>query len=140
MNKEIKTRFICKHCGSDNIQIKVWVRPNENNELVDDNETGNTGLCDDCEMHSIIVTKPINVRSKIIGFQVDLDENQEMHPDMSASFCVYSLPQVKQMMRQDYNRWNLLAIYDDDINKPTFMFNGDPRNPDDTVLDVMLNK
>lgn len=131
-------RYVCNHCGSDNVQIKAWVRPNKNNEYVkDDNETG---FCDDCNLHAIIDTCKMNVRTKVIGYQVKLSTQDVMHPDMSASFCVYSLPQAKKMISQDPNDWQLLTIYDDTIEDPTMMFNGDCRNPDEPILDVLLKK
>jgi hypothetical protein len=80
------------------------------------------------------------MNNNVIGFQVDLDKNGEMHPDMSASFCVYSYPQVTEMIKQDRSRWKLLTIYNDTIEEPTLMFKGDPRNHDKTALEFLLDK
>lgn len=135
-------RWVCEHCGSDNVQTKLWTRPNKNFELVheDISEDHKDNYCNDCGFNINLIKKEMNVRSTVIGFQVDLDDNDEMHPDMSASFCIYSLPQVNQMINQDPNRWKLLAIYTDTIEEPTYMFNGDPREPDETVLETILKK
>jgi len=139
-NPIMEARYICSHCGSDNVQVKAWVKPNLGHKFVDEVEGDELGWCDDCGLYSVIETKEMNVRNHVIGFQVDLDSNDEMHPDMDASFCVYSLPQVQKMINKDKNRWNLLAIYDDTIEEPTMMFNGDPRDPDEPVMEVLLKK
>ena len=136
----MEARYVCSHCGGDNVQIKAWVKPNLNYKFVGEVEGDELGWCDDCQLHSVIDTVEMNQRNTVIGFQVDLDANDEMHPDMDASFCVYSLPQVKKMIKKDKNRWNLLAIYEDTIEDPTMMFNGDPRNPDETVMEILLKK
>lgn len=139
-NPIMEARYICSHCGSDNVQVKAWVKPNDNYKYVGEVEGDELGWCDDCQLPSVIDTVEMNVQNKVIGFQVDLDNNDEMHPDMSASFCVYSLPQVNKMIEQDKNRWSLLAIYEDTIEEPTMMFKGDPRNPDEPVMKILLDK
>lgn len=141
-NPVMAYRYVCDHCGSDNVTTKVWVKPNKNFEIPDEifSEDLNDNFCEDCDENRTLSKVEMNVRSTVVGFQVDLDADDEMHPDMSASFCVYSLPQVNKMIDQDCNRWKLLTIYDDTIEEPTFMFNGDPREPDETFLEVLLKK
>jgi hypothetical protein len=51
---------------------------------------------------------------------------------MEASFCIYSLSQAKEMLEDLpgmnlFNEWKLLAIWTDDVEEPTMMFKGDPR-------------
>ena len=141
-NPIMETRFVCDHCGSDNVLTKVWTRPNNNMEFPDEiyTEDMNDNFCEDCDENRTLSKVKMNVRRTVIGFQVDLNYNNEMHPEMSASFCVYSLPQVNKMIEHDTNRWNLLTIYDDMIDEPTMMFNGDCREPDETVMEVLLKK
>ena len=43
--------LICMTCGSKNIQIQAWVKPNSNNEYVDDVETKEC-WCEDCNDHA----------------------------------------------------------------------------------------
>lgn len=47
--------YRCTNCGSTNVQRKVWARPNNNNEYVDDvgeDETHEEDCwCEDCEEH-----------------------------------------------------------------------------------------
>lgn len=72
-------------------------------------------------------------KKKIIGFQVvDIDNN--IHPDMGASFCVYSLSQAKKMLngksRSLLNKlddWYIKTILENDIEELIMMFEGDPR-------------
>ncbi len=48
---------------------------------------------------------------------------------MDASFCVYNLSQARKMLNKDaLEHWRLLTIWDGDIEIPTIMFSGDPRN------------
>jgi len=64
---------------------------------------------------------------KVIGYQVIGKVNtpfeDELHPEMDASFCIYSRDQCVQMIgRDEDDHWKLLEIYEDDIEEPTFMF------------------
>ena len=43
--------LLCKVCGSKNIQIYAWVKPNSDNEYVDDIETKEC-WCEDCNDHA----------------------------------------------------------------------------------------
>ena len=62
----------------------------------------------------------------IIGYQVVDKKTGEIHPDMDASFCVYSLSQANEMRKTGKN-WEYLIVKEGDIEKPTTMFEGDPR-------------
>jgi len=56
-----------------------------------------------------------------VGYQV-VDKDNEIHPDMDASFCLYSLEQANEMVSTNKRKWNLLPIYEGDVEEPTFMF------------------
>lgn len=72
----------------------------------------------------------------IIGYQVIDIEKVEFHPEMDASFCIYSRPQVEEMIENTNmvdnanfdpsKKWSILAIKENDIEQPTFMFEGNP--------------
>lgn len=134
VNKNVKTVHISTNCGSDNVRIKVWIKPNNNNEIVDVIDKNNEyGWCDDCQHETIIKKVQMNANAKIIGFQVvGNDETSfegDIHPMMDASFCVYNLSQARKMLNKDaLEHWRLLTIWDGDIEIPTIMFSGDPRN------------
>jgi len=59
----------------------------------------------------------------LLGYQV-VDKNNIPHPDMDASFCIYSLDQANEMIlnSDDQKIWSLLSIYEGDIEEPTMMF------------------
>lgn len=133
-----KTLWLCSNCGSDNIDIKAWVRANTN-EILDGTTDGDGeehGFCNDCEENMIPITAEIKLNSKIEGFQVvgmEGHENEgEIHPDMEGSFCLYSLSQARAMMESDdtmyKGEWKLLAVWTGDVEEPTMMFSGNPRN------------
>jgi len=140
MSKETKTVYICPQCQSDNVQIKAWVRPNENNQYVDEvNEGDELGWCCDEELHAVIETAEVNADAKVIGFQVvgedGTEQEGEIHRNMDASFCVYSLKQAQSMLSDKRNhssvhdeQWRLLTIWTGDVEEPTKMFKGDPRD------------
>jgi len=96
------------------------------------------GWCDDENLSSVIDTAEVKRRHKVVGFQVESDDDKhEIHPHMDGSFCLYSLEQARAMMDDDNNgdeQWKLLAIWDGDVEDPTMMFEGDPRNPDEMIL------
>jgi uncharacterized protein YlaI len=131
MRKTFKTTYICPNCKSNRIQQKTWVNLNDNSvdwdgasDLCDDEDY----YCQDCEEHLVPVTLDLPARSKIIGFQVVSDQ-QDIHPNMAGSFCIYSLSQAKEMVEDDLaDRWHLLCIWKGDVEEPTFMFEGDPRD------------
>lgn len=134
-----KTLYICTHCQSDNVQVKAWVEPNKNNAYVDEVEGDELGWCCDEELHTVIDTAELNDDAKVIGFQVvgedGSEQEGEMHPNMDASFCVYSLKQAQEMLNDKRNhssvhdeQWRLLTIWDGDVEEPTLMFSGDPRS------------
>lgn len=121
------TLHVCAHCHSDNVQIKAWIRPNQGNLVIDiDNQADELGWCDDCNKPAVIETAEYIMADEVIGFQVVNDMN-EPHPDMDASFCVYNLEQANEMIKTDKNIWNLLAIRKSDIEEPTLMFEGNVR-------------
>ena len=43
--------LVCKVCGSKNIQIQAWVKPNSDNEYVDDIDTKEC-WCENCKDHA----------------------------------------------------------------------------------------
>ena len=138
-NTQKKTVYICSHCNSDNVQVQAWVRPNQGMQYVDEVCEGDAmGWCDDENLSSVVDTAEVKRRAKIVGFQVESDDDShEMHPHMDGSFCLYSLPQAQAMLDDDNNgdeQWKLLAIWDGDVEEPTMMFEGDPRNPDEMIL------
>jgi hypothetical protein len=127
---EFHTVFQCSNCGSDNVQVKAWVRPNEGAKLVDyltDQVTD--GFCDDCQQHVITDTVEMNVREKVIGFQVVSLINPDLiHPAMTNRNCVYDISVADDMIRT-HRDWQLKTIWSQDIANPVMMFEGDPRNP-----------
>lgn len=61
--------------------------------------------------------------NKLIGYQVESNDGlHNIHPDMDASFCVYSLEQSNEMIGDDNNDWIIVPIYKGDIEEPTIMF------------------
>lgn len=64
-----------------------------------------------------------DVPVKLIGYQVeDVKGDHEMHPDMDASFCVYSRKQCEKMIGSETDKWTLIPIYNNTIENPTLMF------------------
>lgn len=134
-NGKTKTLWLCPHCGSDNVEFKVWAKANTN-EITDDNpmEDGDC-YCQDCNQHGELILSTVKENAKIVGYQVVGEEGHEnegeMHPLMDASFCLYSLSQAKAMLEDDNTlykgEWKLLAIWSGDVEEPTIMFKGDPR-------------
>jgi len=68
------------------------------------------------------------VKYNPIGYQVVDHRNHEIHPDMDASFCIYSKQQALEMINSNEyeGQWVMRAITEGDIEDPTFMFEGDP--------------
>ena len=129
---EFHTLHLCPECNSDNVQLKAWVRPNQNNKLVDyltDQVTD--GFCDDCHQHVITDTVEMNVRHKVIGFTVCNDNPAQVHPRIIDNKMVYNLLDADEMLRDltTDGDWKLKTLWTDDISDPVKMFSGDPRNP-----------
>jgi hypothetical protein len=123
--------WLCPHCGSDNVEIKKWVNANSDNVGTDCEE--DEGYCNDCEQRGELLLSDVKANAKIVGFQVIDDERGEMHPTMEASFCLYNLSQAKEMLNGSptmnfAGNWKLLAIWTGDIEEPTRMFKGNPRD------------
>lgn len=66
------------------------------------------------------------MEKKIVGYQViggvNTPHEDDLHPDMDASFCIYSKDQCTTMIGDETDLWVILDIYEDDIEEPTFMF------------------
>jgi hypothetical protein len=66
------------------------------------------------------------MKKQIIGYQVIDKFRSEMHPDMAGSFCIYSLEQAMEMIESTKQlidrKYELLPIYEGDIEEPTLMF------------------
>jgi hypothetical protein len=131
-NDRMVTLALCPHCSSDNFELKYWV--NANTQKVGTDCEEEEGYCCDCEQRG----EPIHEKKRagsagVIGFQVvDEDDSGEIHPDMDGSFCLYSLSQAKAIrlgrLKANGLSWKILAIWSGDVENPTFMFEGDPRN------------
>ena len=130
---EMKTIQMCPECNSDNVQVKAWVRPNQNNQLVDYlNDQVTDGFCDDCHEHVIVETAEVNVRHQVEGFQVRFASGaNQIHPKMANDKSLYSLLDADAMLRDSTvgERWKLKTIWTADIVDPVVMFDdGDPRD------------
>lgn len=123
-----KHLWLCDNCNSDNVQMKAWVNPNNGNAFISDVEDNQSFWCDDCCGHYSTTQTEMKYTSKVEGFQVNLNDKDEMHPDMEGSFCLYNLTQVNKMIDPDPNEWSLLTIWTDDVEEPTYMFEGNPRD------------
>lgn len=123
-----KSLWLCPNCGSDNVEIKVWINANTNELGV--NCGDDKGYCNDCEEHGELILSTVKANAKIVGFQVVDDEAGDIHPDMEGSFCLFNLSQAKEMLhsKHDEGNWKLLAIWTGDVEEPTIMFEGDPRD------------
>jgi hypothetical protein len=127
--KQTKEVWLCSACNSDNVQYQVWENPNTG-KLESILHEGKACFCKDCQKHTKLYKAELKADSKIIGYQVvggtDTKKEGAVHPDMDASFCVYSLPQCDKMIKNGEG-WVLLTIWEGDIEEPTMMFSGDPR-------------
>lgn len=96
----------------------------ENNKLTYDSNMYDYGfvIADYCKKQW---KKQEKQKRKIIGFQV-VDTNNELHPDMEGSFCLYNAKQTINMLRNTDKEWKVLAIYNGDIEEPTYCFKGNP--------------
>jgi len=123
------TLWTCSNCGSTKVQQRVWVEINSGTVLWGDFDLEISDLwCDECGGCHKVEQKEFNPEcTEIIGFQVTNEKN-EIHPDMDASFCVYSLSDCRAMLNKSTSLgWKLTAIYKDTIEEPTMMFKGNPR-------------
>lgn len=126
----MKKIFLCSNCHGDKVQTKMWVEINTKivDDLCSDAEEADN-YCPYCNKHVQTYLAEVVDDFRVVGFQVvgkDNTENAgEIHPDMDASFCLYSLSQAQKMLGRDF-KWRLLTVYDGDIEEPTFMFKGDP--------------
>lgn len=126
-----KQIWLCPNCGSDNVEFKVWANANTN-------EVSNTDApmededcyCNDCKEHGELILSTLKETAKVVGFQVVDDEAGDIHPDMDGSFCLYNLSQAEKMLhsKHDKDNWKLLTIWTGDVEEPTIMFFGSPRN------------
>lgn len=132
----MKTIYQCSHCQSDNVQIKAWVKPNDNNTYVDEVNPDEPGWCDDEELSSIIETVQVEDDAEVIGYQVVGEDGTpkegEIHPQMDGSFCIYNLEQAHSILEESNNvdehgMWKLLTIWTGDVEEPLMMFEGNPR-------------
>ena len=130
LSTKTKCVYLCMYCGSDNVQVKAWVKPNHGHKFVDEIEGDELGWCDDCQNTVDVQTAELKKTAVVQGYQVVGDDSSpyegDIHPDMDASFCLYSLSQARQMIGDDLN-WRLLTIWEGDVEEPTMMFEGDPR-------------
>ena len=129
-----RTDYVCSNCNSNNVEVKAWIKPNEDNQMVDFVEDIDIGWCDDCQLSSVIETKDVNGFENVVGFQVigedGTAEEGKNHPHMYSKISIYNITQAQSMLDDDNNskQWKLLAIWTNDIEKPFRMFDGDPRD------------
>lgn len=121
-----KNLRLCDNCNSDNIQIKAWINPN-NNKIIDEVEGEEDVWCEDCQGHHTTTEIEKNSTDKVEGFQV-VNDNNEIHPDMDGSFCLYNLTQANNMIDPNPSKWKLLTCWTGDVEEPTYMFEGNPRD------------
>lgn len=115
-----KTITLCKECNTDDVTIK----------------TKNSGYCMICGKEVEIYKSELKADAKVIGYQVlgmaGHENDGHLHPEMSASFALYSLKQARKMLSSNNtmytNEWVIVSIWSGDIEEPTFMFRGNPDN------------
>ena len=126
-----KSLWLCPNCGSDNVEFKVWANANTNEVSDTDAPMEDEDcFCNDCKEHGELILSEVKANAKIEGFQVVDDEAGDIHPDMDGSFCLYNMSQAQKMLhsKHDEGNWKLLAIWTGDVEEPTIMFEGDPRD------------
>ena len=126
-----KSLWLCPNCGSDNVEFKVWANANTNEVSDTDAPMEDEDcFCNDCKEHGELILSTVKADAKIEGFQVVDDEAGDIHPDMDGSFCLYNMSQAQKMLhsKHDEGNWKLLAIWTGDVEEPTIMFEGDPRD------------
>lgn len=126
-----KTVFLCSNCGSDNVEMKAWVNPNTDGIGDTISSEEEDCYCNDCDGNHELLSHELKASAKVVGFQIvgvdGTDNEGEMHPAMDASFCLYNLSWCRQYLHEYYN-WRLLTIWEGDVEEPTMMFEGDPRD------------
>jgi hypothetical protein len=122
------TKLLCAGCNSDNLDIsRKSPRKFEGKTIVDI-------WCNDCqEFHPAYEATFKSKKYKVEGFQVvSNDEDGNIHPSMPASFCLYNLSQAREMIKKGCKNksqsWRLVTCWTNDVEDPTLMFEGDPRN------------
>ena len=134
MKKEFKQMWVCPDCGSIHVQQTNAVINLNDSSIVWDERVGmEEYFCLDCDEPKKQLTlrdiKTVNGAVRVQGYQVE-DDKQCPHPDMEASFCLYSLEQANEMLLDGSvpGNWYLKAYYKGDVEEPTLMFKGkDPR-------------
>lgn len=130
--EKTKEVYLCPKCNSDNVQGKYWVGLNDMkvDDCVDDGDESE--FCMDCGNTIQAYSIPLLKTAHVVGFQVvglDGTSNEgNIHPMMDASFCIYSLSQAKEMLEVVESDWRLLTIWHGDVEEPTMMFSGNPRD------------
>ena len=131
---ETKSVWVCPDCRSDNVQFKTWTDANTMTATNDEcpMEEGDCH-CKDCESTSVLITKIMMPRKKVIGFQVILIDgvgHPILHPKMNGNHSnVYNLEQANKMVSNpEYGEYcELKTIWTDDIECPVMMFEGNVR-------------
>jgi len=124
-----KTVHLCRNCGSDNVEMNHRINLKTNQVT---KPTDSTVYCTDCGEATIAVVAELKFLSEVIGFQVVGEGNCEgqIHPKMKGSFCIYNLTQAKRMLKDSQvgERWHLLTLWTGDVEEPTLMYEGNPRD------------
>ena len=126
-----KIVFLCSNCGSDNVEMKAWVNPNTDDIGDTISSEDEDCYCNDCDGNHELLSHELKADAKVVGFQIvgedGTDREGDIHPDMDGSFCLYNLSWCRERLH-DYYNWRLLTIWEGDVEEPTFMFEGDPRD------------
>jgi hypothetical protein len=130
-----KELYICTHCFSDNVELKMWVNANTK-ELTTEVETDGDDdcWCNDCQQHGILNKIEIPYLKEVIGFQViDKNKNDNVHPRLISNKHICRLSQANEMIEdrdKDGNtKWMLKTIWSGIIENPEPIFGND--NPRD---------
>jgi hypothetical protein len=131
LKKKTKEVWLCSRCNSNRVQYQVWMNPNTNKVETNILHEGKDGFCLDCQTHVKLYKANLKSNAKILGFQVvgkpNTKHDGDIHPNMAASFCIYSLAQADEMIKTG-DDWRLLVIWSGDIEEGVRMFKGDPRD------------
>lgn len=102
--------YRCTNCGSTDVQRKVWARPNNGNEYVDDvgeSETHeNDCWCDYCEEHHVI--KPHREFMEEIDYWF-AEELESDDPEVITGLCECDYPSVEAYDAAVTAYWNALS-------------------------------
>jgi len=130
-----KTLWVCPICGSDNVQFKTWTDANIFQATCDECPMEDQDChCKDCESNATLFLQEMPYLKEVIGFQVighDGVGHKILHPKMENNSCVYNLSQAREMIDEYFEDWrnfNLVTIWSGDIEEPTMMFKGNPRD------------